>query len=69
MPLFRSLDQRDWAGDLIADGIIAGMSSGSYTGVSALRNSDVLTAVSHIASNVARFPYVIKDEKTGDVID
>lgn len=69
MPLFRSLDQRDWAGDLIADGIIPGMSSGSYTGVSALRNSDVLTAVSHIASNVARFPYVIKDEKTGDVID
>lgn len=69
MPLFRRLDQRDWAGDLIADGIIPGMSSGSYTGISALRNSDVLTAVSHIASNVARFPYVIKDEKTGDVID
>lgn len=69
MPLFRSLNQRDWAGDLIDNGIIPGISNGSYSGVSALRNSDVLTAVSHIASNVARFPYVIKDEKTGDVID
>ena len=28
----------------------------------ALRNSDVLTAVSHVASNVARFPIVILDD-------
>ena len=69
MPLFRSLDQRDWAGDLIANGVLPGYSNGGYIGVPALKNSDVLTAVSHIATNVARFPYVVKDEKTGEVIE
>lgn len=34
----------------------------SYSGIGALRNSDVLTAVSHVASNVARFPIVILDD-------
>ena len=35
----------DWAMDLINDGILPGYSTGSYVGVSALKNSDVLTAV------------------------
>ena len=33
-----------------------------FRSIGALRNSDVLTAVSHVASNVARFPIVILDD-------
>lgn len=68
MPFFRSIEQRDWASDLLDNGILPSFSRGGYIGVSSLKNSDVLTAVSHVASNVARFPYAIKDEKTGDIV-
>lgn len=68
MPFFRSIEQRDWASDLLDNGILPSFSRGGYVGVSSLKNSDVLTAVSHVASNVARFPYAIKDEKTGDIV-
>ncbi|AZP96149.1 phage portal protein [Latilactobacillus curvatus] len=68
MPFFRSIEQRDWASDLLDNGILPSYSRGGYIGVSSLKNSDVLTAVSHVASNVARFPYAIKDEKTGDIV-
>lgn len=53
-------EKRDWAQDYIDQGILPGFSNmPSYSGIGALRNSDVLTAVSHVASNVARFPIVI----------
>lgn len=68
MPFFRSIEQRDWASDLLDNGILPSYLRGGYIGVSSLKNSDVLTAVSHVASNVARFPYAIKDEKTGDIV-
>lgn len=68
MPFFRSIEQRDWASDLLDNGILPSYSRGGYIGVSSLKKSDVLTAVSHVASNVARFPYAIKDEKTGDIV-
>jgi len=68
LPFFRSIEQRDWASDLLDNGILPSYSRGGYIGVSSLKNSDVLTAVSHVASNVARFPYAIKDEKTGDIV-
>ncbi|MBW3350267.1 phage portal protein [Limosilactobacillus reuteri] len=56
-------EKRDWAQDYIAQGILPGFSNmPSYSGIGALRNSDVLTAVSHVASNVARFPIVILDD-------
>lgn len=56
-------EKRDWAQDYIDQGILPGVSNmPSYSGIGALRNSDVLTAVSHIASNVARFPIVILDD-------
>ena len=56
-------EKRDWAQDYIDQGIIPGFSNmPSYSGIGALRNSDVLTAVSHVASNVARFPIVILDD-------
>lgn len=56
-------EKRDWAQDYIDQGILPGFSNmPSYIGIGALRNSDVLTAVSHVASNVARFPIVILDD-------
>lgn len=56
-------EKRNWAQDYIDQGILPGFSNmPSYSGIGALRNSDVLTAVSHVASNVARFPIVILDD-------
>lgn len=56
-------EKRDWAQDYIDQGILPRFSNmPSYSGIGALRNSDVLTAVSHVASNVARFPIVILDD-------
>lgn len=56
-------EKRDWAQNYIDQGILPGFSNmPSYSGIGALRNSDVLTAVSHVASNVARFPIVILDD-------
>ena len=61
--LFHTTERRDWAQDYIDQGILPGFSNmTSYVGIGALKNSDVLTAVSHVASNVARFPIVILDD-------
>ena len=61
--MFFHTEKRDWAQDYIDQGILPGFSNmPSYSGIGALRNSDVLTAVSHVASNVARFPIVILDD-------
>lgn len=61
--LFHTSEKRDWAQDYIDQSIIPGFSNmRSYVGIGALKNSDVLTAVSHVASNVARFPIVILDD-------
>lgn len=61
--LFHTSERRDWAQDYIDQGIIPGFSNmRSYIGIGALKNSDVLTAVSHVASNVARFPIVVLDD-------
>lgn len=68
--LFHTTEQRDWAQDYIDQGIIPGYSNlGTYLGIGALRNSDVLTAVSHVASNVARFPLVVLDDTKNRVKD
>lgn len=61
--LFHTTEKRDWAQDYIDQGVLPGFSNmTSYVGIGALKNSDVLTAVSHVASNVARFPLVILDD-------
>lgn len=61
--LFHTTERRDWAQDYIDQGVLPGFSNmTSYVGIGALKNSDVLTAVSHVASNVARFPLVILDD-------
>lgn len=61
--LFHTTERRDWAQDYIDQGVLPSFSNmTSYVGIGALKNSDVLTAVSHVASNVARFPLVILDD-------
>jgi len=56
MSFFRSLNSvnDDWAMQLLDQGILP--SSNGYYGIGALKNSDVLTAVSIVAGDVARFP-------------
>ncbi|ERL64043.1 phage portal protein [Schleiferilactobacillus shenzhenensis] len=74
MAFFRSLSQNatdadpHWADDYFADGTLPAF-RGGYVGIGALRNSDVLTAVSIIAGDVSRFPLIIKDRRTDAVID
>ena len=66
--LFHTAEKRDWAMDYIEQGVIPGYPTlGTYTGVGALKNSDVLTAISHVASNVARFPIVVLDDSKNEV--
>lgn len=63
------IEKRDWATDYLNQGILPSWNnSGNYIGISALKNSDILTAVSHIASNVARFPIVALDKQNRNLI-
>lgn len=65
--LFKT-EKRDWASDYIDAGIIPSWShSGQYVGIGALKNSDVLTAVSYVASSVARFPIVVLNDDKNEV--
>lgn len=65
--LFKMPEKRDWATDYIDEGLIPSWSnSGRYIGISALKNSDVLTAVSYVASSVARFPLVVLDDEKNE---
>lgn len=71
MKLFRGLATEvdpHWADHLLDSGVIPSF-RGGYLGISALRNSDVLTAVSIVAGDVSRFPLVITDRETDEVID
>ncbi|KRK40900.1 phage portal protein [Loigolactobacillus bifermentans] len=73
MKLFRSVATAtdvspNWASDLISEGILPSF-GGGYVGIGALRNSDVLTAVSIIAGDIARFPVILTDRITGTVIN
>lgn len=72
MKLFRSLDyatdvDAHWAGSLLAGGVLPSY-GGNYVGISALRNSDVLTAVSIVAGDVARFPLVVEDRSKETIV-
>ena len=43
MALFRMTEKRDWAKDLLDNGVLPSIHNGyGYTGISALKNSDVL---------------------------
>lgn len=61
MVFFQSLGSSKLSYDDYVSSVVAGNASPEYTGITALKNSDVLTAVSIIAGDVARFPLLKKD--------
>lgn len=67
MSFFQSLGGKVSYDDYISS-VLSGNSAPAYVGISALKNSDVLTAVSIIAGDVARFP-LLKKNINGEVIE
>lgn len=67
MSFFQSLGDSKLSYDDYISSVISGNDSARYVGVSALKNSDVLTATSIIAGDIARFP-LIKKNIHGDII-
>ncbi len=65
MAYFKSLSTVSY--DDYIESIFAGNTQPQYVGLTALKNSDVLTAVSIIAGDVARFP-IIKKDFEGNII-
>lgn len=67
MSFFQSLGDSKLSYDDYVASVVSGNDSTKYVGISALRNSDVLTATSIIAGDIARFP-LIKKNVHGDII-
>lgn len=67
MSFFQSLGDSKLSYDDYISSVMSGNDSAKYVGVSALKNSDVLTATSIIAGDIARFPLIKKDVH-GDII-
>lgn len=67
MSFFQSLGDSKLSYDDYVSSVLSGNDSAQYVGVSALKNSDVLTATSIIAGDIARFP-LIKKNVHGDII-
>lgn len=67
MSFFQSLGDSKLSYDDYIASVVSGNDSAKYVGISALRNSDVLTATSIIAGDIARFP-IIKKNIHGDII-
>ena len=67
MSFFQSLGDSKLSYDDYISSVMAGNDSAKYVGVSALKNSDVLTATSIVAGDIARFP-LIKKNVHGDII-
>ncbi|HFU3860560.1 TPA: phage portal protein [Streptococcus suis] len=67
MSFFQSLGSKVSYDDYIAS-VLAGNNAPSYVGIPALKNSDILTAVSIIAGDVARFP-LLKKTVDGKIIE
>ncbi|HER7233290.1 TPA: phage portal protein, partial [Streptococcus pyogenes] len=67
MSFFQPLGSSKVSYDDYISSVLAGDVSQKYLGVSALKNSDILTATSIIAGDIARFPLVKKDVN-GDII-
>lgn len=66
MAFFKSLDSNIGYDDYI-ESVLAGNNTPKYVGLRALKNSDILTAVSIIAGDIARFP-IIKKDLDGNII-
>lgn len=69
MSFFRSLNDssNDWAMDYLNNGILP--SNRNFMGIGALNNSDVLTAVSIVAGDVARFPILQIRDSDDSIVD
>ncbi|HGD5450357.1 TPA: phage portal protein [Streptococcus agalactiae] len=67
MSFFQPLGSSKVSYDDYVASVLAGDISQKYLGVSALKNSDILTATSIISGDIARFPLVKKDVN-GDII-
>ena len=67
MSFFQSLGDSKLSYDDYISSVMSGNDSARYVGVSALKNSDVLTATSIIAGDIARFPLIKKDVH-GDIV-
>ena len=66
MSFFQSLSSKVSYDDYVSS-VLSGNSAPLYVGISALKNSDILTATSIIAGDIARFP-LIKKDLAGNVI-
>ena len=67
MGFFQSLGSSEVSYDSYIDSLVAGTLTPQYTGISALKNSDILTATSIIAGDISRFP-LIKKDINGDIV-
>lgn len=67
MSFFQSLDSSKVSYDDYVTSVLSGNDAPRYLGISALKNSDILTATSIIAGDIARFP-LIKKDINGDII-
>lgn len=67
MSFFQPLSMQSISYDDYIESVLAGNTSQQFTGISALKNSDVLTATTIIAGDIARFP-LIKKDINGDIL-
>ena len=67
MSFFQSLDSSKVSYDDYITSVWSGNDAPRYLGISALKNSDILTATSIIAGDIARFP-LIKKDINGEII-
>ncbi|WP_247906758.1 phage portal protein [Streptococcus anginosus] len=67
MSFFQSLDSSKVSYDDYITSVLSGNDAPRYLGISALKNSDILTATSIIAGDIARFP-LIKKDINGEII-
>ena len=66
MSFFQPLGSIKPSYDDYISSVLSGNYSPEYTGISALKNSDILTAVTIIAGDIARFP-LLKKDFTGNI--
>ncbi len=67
MSFFQALGSSKLSYDDYVSSVLSGNTEQQYIGISALKNSDILGAVSIVAGDIARFP-LLKKDLTGDII-
>lgn len=69
MGFFQPLTSSQMSYDDYIASVVGGRADPQYVGISALKNSDILTAVSIVAGDISRFPIMVKDENDEIVSD